>query len=1646
MLMDPPVMQVDCQLQNDVEKASSIGYGRKHTLSHDDYGWTGSDVHPTNDAIICDSVEVNNASQTGIDEVSDAPDNTHVNVDDLPHGSEVSKTNNSDDAYSDDVRFQLNLSTGNTGSQTGDGNINEQSSSMEDAHHPQDEAHPPPSTVSLLRSCESNGDARPSQEEKITEERAKVDVNVDAASKEVGTDLVGSHAVQNESNGDARPSQEEKITEERAKVDVNVDAASKEVGTDLVGSHAVQNELQCTLQDLSEIACTIDLGRNKSSLQEEKETSVSPINDMDQLVHNNICNGGTNYKAGEVGAGNSGYEEDHAVALWVKWRGKWQAGIRCCRVDCPLPTLKAKPTHDRKSYIVVFFPRTRTYSWVDMLLVLPIEQYPLPLVNGTHRKWRNLVKDLSVPRRFVMQKLAIAMLNLSDELHIEAVIENARKATTWKEFALEASCCKDYTDLGKMLVKLRNMILPDYISSQWLQSSFDLWSRKCNNAYDAETIEILYEELRHSVLWNKVDELWNAPKQPELVPEWKTWKQEVMKQFFTLHPAGNASNFEKNNHHHDQAIDQQVSRKRPKLEVRRGETQVSNMGDANCRTPSEDPNQNNLFINSVIHETVGTLDSGNQNNAVTFPSNFGGQEIAESGSANPALQDVRLELDSFKSSRQCSAYIEAKGRQCGRWANDGDIYCCVHQSMHFVDHSSREDKAVAVETPLCSGMTNMGRKCKHRAQHGSTFCKKHRSQTNLDTMHPESIFTSPEVFQGREESSNKHFTEISNTHAVYSIGGEREKNSQAAMQVKWVPPVSTEISGEKGRVMENTDLCTASTSMTNTDIDAPICIGILSHDNIVECQDLAKRHTLYCEKHLPKFLKRARDGKSRLISKDVFINILKGCTSRKDKICLHQACEFLYWFLRNNLSHQRSGLGGDNMHQILDEASKNPDVGQFLLKLISTEREKLENLWGFGTNRSNQIFSENQEGPVLLQEEGITPSGLKCKICAHEFSDDQSLGLHWTEVHRKEARWLFRGFSCAVCMDSFTNRKVLERHVQEKHGAQYLQFSTLIRCMSCDSNFLNTDLLYQHIVSDHAQDFRLLDVPQRPKGRSEGTSGKPNYDNLMVEKDDGSQKLTCKLCGLRFDLLPDLGRHHQVAHMNPSTVGHSPPGRGKYQLNRGRHYYSSFKNSLRPSNTLKKRSSSGVEKHLKFPSTGLSMVTSQIVEGETASLGKLPDYQCSDVAQTLFSKIQKTRPHPSNLDILSVARSVCCKTSLLAALEAKYGPLPENIFVKAAKLCSDIGIQIDWHQEGFMCPLGCKSRSNSNALLPIQPSTVDQSKASAVIDPVSDNEMWGMEEYHYVLDSENFRWKLKNERVVLCNDVSFGREKVPIVCAIDVDAKDSLRMKPEELLQHGSSVPWQGFHYITERLLDSSLVDSENSMWGCACSSAECSPEKCDHVNRFDSVYENLVDIHGAPMRGRFAYDEDSKLILQEGYPVYECNSSCNCDTSCKNKVSQKGLLVKLELFRTENKGWAIRAAQPIPQGTFVCEYIGEVVKGDEAMRNAEREASGCSYLLDIASQIDGEKVQTVGTVAYMIDASRYGNVSRFINHSCSPNLSTRLVLVESKDCHLSHIGLFANRDIAMGEELAYDYRRKLVAGDGCPCHCGAKNCRGRVY
>jgi hypothetical protein len=75
------------------------------------------------------------------------------------------------------------------------------------------------------------------------------------------------------------------------------------------------------------------------------------------------------------------------------------------------------------------------------------------------------------------------------------------------------------------------------------------------------------------------------------------------------------------------------------------------------------------------------------------------------------------------------------------------------------------------------------------------------------------------------------------------------------------------------------------------------------------------------------------------------------------------------------------------------------------------------------------------------------------------------------------------------------------------------------------------------------------------------------------------------------------------------------------------------------------------------------------------------------------------------------------------------------------------------------------------------------------------------------------------------------------------------------------------------------------------------------------------------------------------------------------------------------------------------------------------------------------------------IDAYRFGNVSRFVNHSCEANLISVPVCVEVSDETLHHVSLFAKRKICEGEELTLDYHYQ-INDRSVPCLCGAPNCR----
>ncbi|CAM9462778.1 unnamed protein product [Scytosiphon promiscuus] len=88
-----------------------------------------------------------------------------------------------------------------------------------------------------------------------------------------------------------------------------------------------------------------------------------------------------------------------------------------------------------------------------------------------------------------------------------------------------------------------------------------------------------------------------------------------------------------------------------------------------------------------------------------------------------------------------------------------------------------------------------------------------------------------------------------------------------------------------------------------------------------------------------------------------------------------------------------------------------------------------------------------------------------------------------------------------------------------------------------------------------------------------------------------------------------------------------------------------------------------------------------------------------------------------------------------------------------------------------------------------------------------------------------------------------------------------------------------------------------------------------------------------------------------------------------------------------------------------------------------------------------------VSTEMAVVDAKDFGNVARFMNHSCDGNLIKKMVFVESHDSRIPRIAFFAPESIEAGEELTYDYNYKLgsVEGTSLVCRCGADSCRGML-
>ncbi|XP_016306551.1 histone-lysine N-methyltransferase EHMT1-like isoform X8 [Sinocyclocheilus anshuiensis] len=256
---------------------------------------------------------------------------------------------------------------------------------------------------------------------------------------------------------------------------------------------------------------------------------------------------------------------------------------------------------------------------------------------------------------------------------------------------------------------------------------------------------------------------------------------------------------------------------------------------------------------------------------------------------------------------------------------------------------------------------------------------------------------------------------------------------------------------------------------------------------------------------------------------------------------------------------------------------------------------------------------------------------------------------------------------------------------------------------------------------------------------------------------------------------------------------------------------------------------------------------------------------------------------------------------------------------------------------------------------------------------------------------------------LLKRDIARGYEKVPIPCVNAVDSEpcpDNYKYVPDSCVTSPMNI-------------DKNITHLQYCVCKDDCSSASC---MCGQLSL------------------RCWYDKESRLLPEfcneEPPLIFECNHACSCWRTCKNRVVQNGLRIRLQLFRTQMMGWGVKTLQDIPQGTFVCEYVGEIISDTEAdVREND------SYLFSLDSKVGD---------MYCVDARFYGNISRFINHHCEPNLFPCRVFTSHQDLRFPRIAFFACKNISAGDELGFDYGRHFwdVKGKLFSCQCGSSKCK----
>ncbi|CAD7705396.1 unnamed protein product [Ostreobium quekettii] len=298
-----------------------------------------------------------------------------------------------------------------------------------------------------------------------------------------------------------------------------------------------------------------------------------------------------------------------------------------------------------------------------------------------------------------------------------------------------------------------------------------------------------------------------------------------------------------------------------------------------------------------------------------------------------------------------------------------------------------------------------------------------------------------------------------------------------------------------------------------------------------------------------------------------------------------------------------------------------------------------------------------------------------------------------------------------------------------------------------------------------------------------------------------------------------------------------------------------------------------------------------------------------------------------------------------------------------------------------------------------------------------------------------------DQSFLICNDISRGLEAlpIPVVNAVDSELAPSLLKSdvPKDTVLHGfQPIPFADYDF---------------------CYSATSRHAENVHLPPIPTLppqYAGDPHVHIRDLNhGTLPYEMGEggvPLLISPMSIVIECGPWCHClkGRGCPQAVSQMGLRWKLQIFKTVRCGWGVRALESIPRGAFITTYHGDVVRRED-VDNAD--SIDDTYFFDMCKRPDIsddnkelKKPEEVD-VQYVVDGRSFGNFTRFVNHSCNPNLFVQPILSDHLDRKMPKICLFTMTRVAPGQELTYDYGMYYVQNKlHGKCHCGARHCVSR--